>query len=445
MIVSHASPVARLYLESEKTWQSFLNANFPGSRRLLRWGQGHRVYRVGNRVLKIEFASLGARDHSRSIHFEFEMLELMEGRACHFNPTYRIIDDFWCVLEIDWIDGEYLDNLIRQGRGRQASITKLLRTLFRISMAGIVYKQLRARHVIRQTDGELAVIDFGISRKTHPLRALWENLVPVTFAGGRLTPTRSLSIIVEMRRRRPPAKAERSHAVAAGVNRWSVNPTRPPEGKPPHLARNPGDPHAAEQLGLMEDCLRDAVSANPAVAADLNEVHFAEYGLGAPRDWGFIWDYIANRVDFTGKSVVDLGSGMGAVGVFAALGGARSIVGLDDDSNLIQAAEHFSAGLQIETTRHVQVDRLAQTATLDKLPAGNILTVLSTRTEDLPRESLLARMADFDEILWQTPAPERAVADLHAHGFEAVDVLVDGALGRKIIYAAKRNTKGTMQ
>jgi hypothetical protein len=93
----------------------------------------------------------------------------------------------------------------------------------------------------------------------------------------------------------------------------------------------------------------------------------------------------------------------------------------------------------------VQVDRLAQTATLDKLPAGNILTVLSTRTEDLPRESLLARMADFDEILWQTPAPERAVADLHVHGFEAVDVLVDGALGRKIIYAAKRNTKGTMQ
>ena len=54
-------------------------------------------------------------------------------------------------------------------------------------------------------------------------------------------------------------------------------------------------------------------------------------------------------------------------------------------------------------------------------------------------------MADFDEILWQTPAPERAVADLHAHGFEAVDVLVDGALGRKIIYAAKRNTKGNMQ
>ena len=432
---SFRSPVARLQLQLDATWNTFLDTHFPGPRTLLRWGQEHRVYRTGDRVVKIEMASLGARDYTRGIGYEFELLEAIEGRGGRFRPSFRIIDDLWCVLEIDWIDGDYLDDLINQGRGRQVSVRRLLTKLFRISMAGVVYKQLRARHVIRRPDGKLAFIDFGHSRKANPLRALWENFAPITMAGGRPAPTRLLSIIVEIRRRRSAAKAELSHAITAALARWSVNPKRPPESKPPHLAQNPGDQVAAEHLARMEDCLHAAVTIDPKVAADINEVHFAEYGLGAHRDWGFIWDYIAHRVDFVNKTVVDLGSGMGAVGVFACLGGAVSVIGLDDDQNLVDAATHFSAGLQIDVATFRRIDGLTQAATLDQLPAGDILSLLSTRTEGLPREALLRRMTDFNEILWQTNAPEQAIADLRSHGFEITEILVGGAIGRKIIYA----------
>lgn len=434
--------MVQAHLDLEATWQHFLDSHFAAPRKLLRWGPEHRVYRIGDRVAKIEMIEIGERDQTRSIEYEFGLLRRLEGRACRFNPDYRVIDGRWCILEIDWIEGDYLDDLIAAGRGPEVSTARLLAILLRISMAGVIYRQLRARHVIQRPGGELAVIDFGQSRATNSLRALFTNLAPVSMSGGRISASRACSLIVEMRRRREPVTSDRAHAIASGQQRWAANQHRTAVGRPPHLAKNPGDARAADQFARMEIELEAAVAQNPGLAADVYEFHFAEYGLAGHRDWGFIWDHISSAVDFTDKVVVDFGCGTGTLDVFARLAGARSVLGVDDDANVLAAARHFTDGLQIGQVRFEHVENLVDPDLLAALPAGDILAALSVRTEDVPVHLMAEHIAAYREVLWQTPDLDGATAALHAIGFAQVERLVAGATGRDIIHA-RRNRTGT--
>lgn len=431
-------PLARLHRDQERRWRVFLEQNYPGGL-LLRWGTRHRVYRFGERVAKIETLPSVAKDPSQGLAYEFSTLEAIEGRAVRLEPTYRIVDGAWCVLEMDWVEGDYLEDLIHADRAREVSIFRLVGLLFRVSMAGVAYKQLRARHTIRRDDGTLVFIDFGNSTCVGPLIALWRNFVPRVRVNGSWRWGRLASLIREILRRRDAEKVGNGDASSRDLQRYLLNERRTSKERPQHLANHPGDPVAARHFAAMEQCLTDAVKVNSDICADLIKFRFADYGMKGSRDWGLIWDFLARRVDFTGKSVVDLACGMGGVGVFARLDGAARIVSFDSVPLLVDAARHFAEALGFDDNLYSPLDWAKLASGELELPEADIVTALSPRLDDLPREPLLESLSRFPEILWQTSDAEGGRRDLAALGYRVVETLLRADVEKFVLYATDRS------
>ncbi len=432
-----SSPLVRGYLEQESRWRDFVARNFPDAR-LLRWNPEHRVFRHGRRVIKVEWAMTANHDPRLTLEYEFSLMKRLEGRALRLNPSYRVIDGAWHALELDWVEGEDLDALISKNRAREVSIPKLVSKLFRVSLAGVAYKQLRARHIFRRATGALVFIDFGHSSHTGPLGALWRNFAPLNFTGGSWRWSRLVGIIREILRHRETMQGRGGDASRRALQLWRLNDRRPPQGRPAHIASHPGDPVAARHFEAMEQCLTEAVETDPRVAVDLLKFQLADYSMDGSRDWGFIWDHLARRVDFAGRSVVDLACGMGGVGAFARLGGANRVVSCDGLPVILDAARNFAEALGFADN----VYRLLDWAKLETgdadLPAADIITALSARLDDLPREPLLEILTRYPEILWQTADADAGWRDLAARGYRTVEVLVRADVGQYILYAADR-------
>lgn len=431
------SPLARFHCEQEGLWRDFLERNYPGAR-LLRWGPQHRVYRCGDRVAKVEWETISAKDSTRGIEYEFSLLEALEGRASCLHPTYRVIDGTWCVLEMDWVEGDYLDDLIAAGRAREVSLIRLAAKLFRVSLAGVDYKQLRARHVIRRPDGDLVFIDFGHSTHAGPLVALWRNLAPLTFSGGSWHVSRLVSMIRAIMRRRVSSQGQGGDASPDPLRRWRINDLRRPAARAEHLAVHPGDPVAARHFAAMEQCLSEAVEADPRIGEDLIKFQFADYGMAGSRDWGFIWDYLSRRLDFAGKRIVDLACGMGGVGAYARLDGAAHVAAFDSPPLLLDAARNFSQALGFTDNSYQPLDWAKLAAGDAGLPDADVITALSVRLDDVPRERLLDCLTRYPEILWQTSDAEAGRRELAARGYGTVETLVRSDIGRYILYATGR-------
>lgn len=438
------SPLARLYQEQESRWRDFLARHFPEAR-LLRWSPEQRVFRCGHRVMKIAYTTAAKRNPDHSPEYEFSLLRTLEGRALHLNPSYRLIDGVWCVMEIDWIEGESLEELIRERRARKISILQLLAKLFHVSLAGVVYKQLRARHIIRRANGELVFIDFGGSSRANPLVALWRNFAPLSSKNGLWQWGRLVGILRETLRRRRPADGQvpgvwkpHESASPAALRRWQANARRSPRERPEHLANDPGDPVAARHFAAMERCLSEIIQIEPRTSDDLIKFRLANYCMFGNRDWGFIWDHIAGRVDFAGKSVIDLGCGMGGIGAFTRIVGGAHTISLDSQPLLLDAARHFAVALGIVDNEYRSIDWAALANGSEKLPKADIISALSVRLTDLPLERLIDILTQYPEILWQTCCVDQGRRGLEARGYRTVETVVVADVGRYIIHATDR-------
>jgi predicted RNA methylase/predicted Ser/Thr protein kinase len=430
------SPLAQRYREQEARWRALRAARYLGAR-LLRWGPDHRVFQCGSRVVKIEWAKAANDDYRRTLAYEFSLLEKLEGGASQLNPTYHVLDDAWLVLEMDWVEGRYVEDLIRQGLGREVSIARLLTVLFKASLAGVVYKQFRSRHIIQRPNGDMAFIDFGHSTLAHPLVALWRNFALLRIENGGWQWGRLVGVLRELRRRRDGVP-NTAKAGSSGLQRWKVNARRPEFARAEHLAVTPGDPVAARHFAAMEHCLGDLIATEPQLCDELIEFHFAGYGIAANHDWGFLWDHIATAVDFAGKRVVDLGCGMGAVGVFARLAGGAGVTAFDSVPLFLEAARHFADALRITGNDYRAMDWAALTNGTMEPPGGDIVTILSARIDDIPLVRAVEFLSHYPEIIWRTGHAEAARESLAARGYRTIKTVMSDPDGGHIIYATDK-------
>jgi hypothetical protein len=434
------SPLMRLHRDQEARWREFIDRHFPGGR-LLRWGPQHRVFHWGERVVKVEWDSLAADNPSRGLAYEFSLLQALDGRATRLCPAYKVIDGTWCVLEMDWVEGDYLDDLIVLNRAREVSVLRLVSKLFRVSLAGVIYKQLRGRHVIRRATGELEFIDFGHSSHAAPVIALWRNFAPLAFSGGSLHWSRLVGLVREiLRHREHLALSPSDGAAVRATQSWRGNERRTPRARAANLASHPGDALAAQHFTAMEECLREARESDPQIGEDFIKFQFADYGMAGSRDWGFIWDYLTRRVDFAGKTVVDLSCGMGGVGAYARLDGASQVVSYDTHPFILQAARHFSEALGFTDNAFFQIDKAKLDRGEIELAGADIVTALSARLNTVPRARLLDVLTRYPVILWQTADAEAGRNDLMERGYQSIEILLRADIGQHILYAADKRT-----
>lgn len=430
------SPLAQMYCEQEARWRSLRATHFSKAQ-LLRWTPDHRVFHIGSQVIKVEWANAENDDYSLTLAYEFSLLKKLEGGASLLHPTYRVLDKDWLVLEMDWIEGRYLEDLIRQGCARDVSIARLLTVLFKVSLAGVVYKQFRSRHIIQRPNGGIAFIDFGHSSIAHPLVALWRNFALLRFENGSWQWGRVVGVVREMRRSQSgEPKSIKNNP--AGLQRWRINARRLPHARAEYLSIMPGDLIAARYFSAMEECLHTLIEAEPNLCGELIEFHFAGYGIAANHDWGFLWDHIISVVDFTGKRVIDIGCGMGAVGVFARLEDSVGVASFDSVPLFLEAAQNFADALRITGNDYREMDWAALANGSMEPPNGDVVTVLSARIDDISPAQAVEFLSHYPEIIWRTNHADTVRECLLDKGYRTIDIIMKDPDGSQILYAAGR-------
>lgn len=432
------SPLVRHYTKREARWLEFLDRHIPDAY-LLRWTPEHRVFRSGSRVMKVEWATAASEDPRLNLEYEFSLLEKLEGRALTLNPSYEVIDGEWHLLGIDWIEGEDLDTLIQEGQARKVFILQILGKLFRVSLAGVIYNQLRARHIIPRATGELVFIDFGGSSRANPLAALWQNFAILSYTSNTWKPSRLSGLLYEILRNRNSkseiVSGDPQSRESTSLQRWQFNARRVDKARSENLANDPGDPVAAKYFSKMESCLCEAIQIEPRVCDDIYLLYFANYLYYGRQDWGFKWDHIARRIDFAGKRVIDLGCGMGSIGAFTRLAGGAHTISLDSLPMLLDAARNFALALGIDDNAYQSLDWVNLASGSEDLPKADIISALSMRLADLPLERVIDILAQYPEILWQTSCLEEARHALKERGYRTVEMIVQSDVDLYIIYA----------
>jgi hypothetical protein len=489
--------LARLYCSREQDWKAFLSEWFPDAR-LIKWGGEQRTFRWRGRAIKVQCTSRQeiTRDGLHDLDHEARILRRLEGYVWVPSPRYWQTDN-WKILELDWIDGQRLDDLARAGDLSHVPIRSVLGTAVKISMRGVAYHQLRPKHMFCGTNGEITCIDFGGSRITSILQALAENLAPIKLRySARLerhilaaSPLFSLikRILKDRYTRMARCKAEgakrypladslrrvwlrsclapmafidRIQALvspysAAGRVRESLSGSLPghsaqerlvwalnasPVVVPASSSDNSIRSFAAEAVHLerAKSLVSSSARSDPSVLEDMYSFELSDFSFYGRRNWGFTWDRIRTEVDFKGKRILDLGCTQGMLCTFARIEGAAHATGVDECPSLVKAARSLASGFGIPDNEYVcagidLVETWKRDSTWPDLAAA-----LSTRFCAGERERLLRFLVSNQELLCQI----RGDLDAELEYFRSLDFRIlrtidTGEPNSAIVYAAR--------
>ena len=435
------SPIVSEILLREEEWANLLNKYFPNAK-LLRWGPWHRVYQTGTRVQKIEYKNFVSEDNQKSLGYEYGLLKKLERVATNLGPTFYTVDNSWDVLEMDFIHGQYLDDLF-ENKNFETSIVKILWKLIRVSISGVAYKQFRGRHIIQKEDGSIEFIDFGHSSNANPLLATLHNFKLFNYTSRGVTPSRLSSIILKIIfgrfgyfkffKQKPAA-----NSTQLANERWKANKIRKKFALAEYLAIEPGDESAAKNFSSMEVLIAKAIERNPSVAEEVQELKFSKYGIAAFRDWGFIWSYVAQHVVFKNKTLIEINSGMGGLSAYARIVGAKICWAFDENKLLIKASQHCSEAFGICDNKfyHAGISDFFDGTTT--LPNSEIICCLSVRLSADERRLLLELSAGYDEILLLSENEEDDFSYLISKNFVNPKRVVTMDKSFSIIHAKKK-------
>ena len=439
--------LSKIWNEQEYAWRKFLSRHFPGAV-TVKWSPNSRVYRYGERALKIQSPWFTRDQPLQTLGNQFRLLSAVEGLAWHLNPTLQEVDEGWQVLGMDWIEGENLDDLIHQGRAGSMALHQLLQTLFAVSRAGVLYKQLRPRHIIRGLDGKVFFIDFGGSSLGNPRVAFLQNFR--LLAGKRLRVNlTSLGQILKavLVGRVSWCKSDLALPTNGGYLQghlqwkarrvWEANLRRMDGMLSDYLRQVPGDDKAAHHFAYMEKALADALDIDTRLFEEMWKMQIAGYLLYGCRNWGVVWDHILRRVTFDGKRVVDLGCGAWPVGAFARLEGATQVILCDSLSPLLRAACHFAEGFGFTDNMYQSIHWETIGEGQQELPVADVALAMSVRFDKMRLDRILDTLAKYNEVLWETRLGQDALDGLRSRGYYTVETLTSSYGNRCILYAAR--------
>ncbi len=425
------SLLAETFSNCDAQWQAAISAHWPGAQ-CLHWGPWHRLFRVGDRVLKIQHLDHLPHDPHQHVRWEYELLARVEGRAWRLNPTYQEVDGCWSVLAMDWIDGDLLS--ATGGTSAIALICRILWAISRVSIAGIAYKQFRPRHIMCGYDGRVFLIDFGGSNRTSVAHAFWHNLFPFRRIDGKWRYNAVIGVLLKAWRH-DTAGRRAGQAVPLALAQWRANEPRQASMLPINLANSPGDTVAAEHFGVFEQACDAAITRDPSLALETWRLQWAGYVLFGYQDFGLYTQLAAGRISFEDKRVVEVAAGIAPISVLALLNGATAATAIEVESELTRAGEALAEGLRITGIERSSRDPSAVLAS-DDIPPGEVAAAVSPRLDRLPPEALASWLANFNEIVLATAHLPDMEAALLRRGF-AVETLSQASAPRAFIYARR--------
>lgn len=431
------TPLAADWASCEQTWNGFLGRAYPGAV-CVRWSPWHRVFRHHDRAVKIQRLDALPNDPTQHVRQECELLDALEGRVWTLNPAYREIDGAWAVLEMDWVDGEDLEWLMRQGRAREMSVLRAIRVLIGMGLAGVAHRQFRARHLIRRhRDGAVFAIDLGGSRRTTRWRALRENLAPLarTNRGWRISG--NAAVLWRLARGKGVSSDDERRRLdrETASRRWRDNRRRRPEMRAVALSDAVADSEVRRRFERMESAFQAAISSDAELAAETWKIQVDSYVQFGARDWGLFWERVLASVDLARLRVVDLSAGQGFTGAFAVLHGAASACVLDARSEFLSGARAFAEALGVNAVECRCADLADLCEGGEQMPSADLAFLIGARAGALRESQTIALIGGYPRVVLEIDPRDGVGSALAGHGFTRIERLCSSIGDRWFVLA----------
>ena len=320
--------------QNEAMWTDVIAAHYPGGQ-LVNISPHHRVIRHNGKAVKIQNGGVeSAIVSDQSVGNEYEVLANLDGAAGPLNPVLKTLRTNWQALELDWIDGRLLVDILADPAAPAPSVRTFARRTYAIARRGIVYSQFRGRHVIVDKDENMTFIDFGGSRKSSSVRALLSAFAPLARRGRRweVTPFWYLAKKILERKRKIPKTARTTPKRMA---HWSF------AEQAAEIEVDTND-EAIRHLCTAETEIKQAAAADPDVIQDIPTAFFGPFYMRGSEHWELLWHDITHAVSPQGRRVLVPNAGIGLAAIFAATDGAAHVRAKESNPLLLSAAKNLS-------------------------------------------------------------------------------------------------------
>lgn len=422
---------------AERSWNTFLKSNFSENIELLKWGQGHRVYKFQDKIIKID-KKIDRIDYKKNLSslglkYEYKVLNLLRNTAYDLKPKFSQINNTWQFLEIDFFEGELLELNSWKKKISIMVYIKIICGLFVLSLKGIKYKQFRGRHIIKNKNEVIKFIDFGESEISSPITSFFYNFKFFNIQNKKFQIKSILSIFY--------FNFFQSFKDFDFLDKAKLiflkNKKRLPFQLPDFLKENPGDFIASKKLKLMELNLEEAIKFDQNIYLDILDIKFDNYELYGFKNWPFIWHHVSKVTSFKNKIVFEIFCCQAAFSSFSILKGARKAIASDPCSSLIEASRNFSSALGIDHVYFVKAEKLEDLEKISYKHNPDILFACSYRLDCISVDQLIKLFVNFNEVFWDTNEENINVKKLKLMGFNVIKNLVKSGSRRTLFYLSK--------
>lgn len=335
----------------------------------------------------------------------------------------------WQALVTRHIPGDTLEQLA-EGLSLSArvrlvfGVAQSLRSLHR---QGVAHRDLRPDNVIIDNEGRPILIDFDRALVTRPVRAAIADWVGFGPSGFTYNPFWKFTL----------------YTIAPKI-RTALLRIRARVGDPAEsLPASSGD----ETSRTLRDAWSLAQrSPSNAPGQGLAYYAFSYRGTHYPgeRAWYHRWEAIKRSVDFSGKSLLELGCNLGLLSSFATLYGATEAVGVDMDPMILRAASLVASTLGA-SARFEKAD-LSQGDWEEQLGGRDIVAAMSVVHWLPDPRRVLEFLGQHREIIYEGhDSLDEEQRRLQALGFLHCKVLMETERGRFLIHAWKNDIESHAQ
>lgn len=165
------------YLIQENHWDAIIGKFYPSPDKIYKWHKHHRVLLYKNKIVKIQYLDKDSEvPPNQTIISEHSIYNYLDNKLYDYNAKLKKLYKGWYALEINFFEGEILQNLMEKNVRLKHLFFPLIFKALKLSFCGIYHPQLRSRHFLINNDNEICIIDFGNSEKTNFFNALIKNL-----------------------------------------------------------------------------------------------------------------------------------------------------------------------------------------------------------------------------------------------------------------------------
>lgn len=385
----------------ETMWHDVIEKHYPGGH-FVNISPHHRVVRHGNKAIKIQHGGASsAIERSQSVQAEYEILNKLNGAAGPLEPHLKTLRPDWVALELNWINGRLLADILHDPNSPKPSLLQLVRTAYRIARRGITYSQFRGRHIIVQPSGEMAFIDFGGSRTSSPLRTLVQMFTPLKRCDDGWKASQLWYL----------AKKILEHGRTKLDSRTDPAPTLAHWSFAEQVTDVSFDPAAdeAQHLFSAETDIKRALARNPNVAHDIPTAFMGPFYIRGSEQWELLWHTVTRTVHPCDRDVIVLHAGIGLAATFAEADGAANVIACEKNSTLRRAAIRIGHAFGVRNPAFVSA-----------LPIRDIrpdlVISLSRCISQQTQRGDLRRFSAANDMVIRTTLEDVEIKDILTHG-----------------------------